>query len=222
MTEPARPVTIWDLPTRLFHWLLLALVVLQYATGEYHLLDMRWHLWLGYVTLALVMFRVLWGFFGSQTSRFADFVRGPSAVLRHLRATLNGTTQQSSVGHNALGGWSVLAMLTCLFVQCISGLFASDDVATRGPFADALSESALHLATRIHNWNQSVLLLLIGGHIVAVLLHLLRRDNLIVPMITGRKLLANAPELRLVAACRALLLFALCAAAVTVVVWNAA
>jgi len=221
MTEPARPVNIWDLPTRLFHWLLVALVALQYATGEYHLLDMRWHLWLGYATLTLVLFRVLWGFFGSQTSRFADFVRAPSAVLRHVRATLNGTTQQSGIGYNALGGWSVVAMLTCLLVQSISGLFASDDVATRGPFADALSEGALHLATRIHNWNQSLLLLLIGGHVVAVLLHLLRHDNLIVPMITGRKLVANAPELRFVATWRALLLLVLCAAVIAVVVWSA-
>jgi cytochrome b len=119
MNTPARStaaVRVWDLPTRLFHWSLVALVVLQYATGQFHLLDMRWHYWFGYATLALLAFRVLWGFAGSQTSRFAEFLRGPGAVWRHVHAYLY-TTPQSSIGHNPLGGWSVLAMLACLLLQ---------------------------------------------------------------------------------------------------------
>jgi len=88
MTSPddrrhARQVPVWDLPTRLFHWLLVVLIALLYASGEYNLLDMRWHFWCGYATLALILFRVLWGVFGSQTSRFSAFVRSPVAVARY-------------------------------------------------------------------------------------------------------------------------------------------
>ena len=76
-TQGKSDMRVWDLPTRLFHWLLVVLIALLYATGEFGMLDMRWHFWLGYATLALIVFRVLWGLFGSQTSRFGDFVRGP-------------------------------------------------------------------------------------------------------------------------------------------------
>jgi cytochrome b len=210
---------VWDLPTRLFHWVLTALIVAQYATGEYHVLDMRWHCWLGYATLALIAFRVLWGFAGSQTSRFADFLRGPGAVLRHFRAYFY-KNPQSSIGHNPLGGWSVLALLACVLVQAISGLFASNDISEQGPFADRVSASAMHLMTRVHGWNQNLLLLLIGLHVVAVLLHLLlKHDNLILPMFSGYKKLNGAPRLHFVSAWRALLLLVACMAAVAALVW---
>ena len=81
-------VRVWDVPTRLFHWLLVVLIALQYATAEFHFLDMEWHFRFGYATLALIVFRLLWGIFGSQTSRFSAFVRGPSAVLRHTRVAV--------------------------------------------------------------------------------------------------------------------------------------
>jgi cytochrome b len=210
---------VWDLPTRLFHWALSALIVMQYATGEFHVLDMRWHYWLGYATLVLIVFRVLWGFAGSQTSRFADFLRGPGAVLRHVRAYFQ-QNPQSSIGHNPLGGWSVLALLICVLVQTISGLFASDAVSEQGPFADRVSEHAMHLMTRVHGWNQNLLLILIALHVVAVLGHLLlKHDNLILPMLSGYKKLSGAPRLRFVSAWRAIALLVVCAAAVAAVVW---
>jgi len=87
--EDKAGMRVWDLPTRLFHWVLMALVLLLYATGEFGMLDMRWHFWFGYTTLALIVFRVLWGLFGSQTSRFADFVRGPIAVGRYVKAQIS-------------------------------------------------------------------------------------------------------------------------------------
>ena len=79
-TSSTPGVRIWDLPTRLFHWLLVILIVLLYATGEYGLLDMNWHFWFGYASLALLIFRLLWGFVGSSTARFANFLRGPRAI----------------------------------------------------------------------------------------------------------------------------------------------
>jgi cytochrome b len=215
------PTRVWDLPTRLFHWALTALIVMQYATGEYHVLDMRWHYWLGYATLALIAFRVLWGLVGSQTSRFADFLRGPDVVLRHIHAYVY-QNPQSSIGHNPLGGWSVVALLACLLVQAVSGLFANDEISEQGPFADHVSAKTMHLMTKLHGWNQNLLLILIALHVAAVLLHLLlKHDNLIVPMLSGRKALADAPRLRFVSTWRALLLLVVCAAAVVALVWFA-
>src|SRR5690348_14004321 len=112
-------VLVWDLPTRVFHWALAILILLQYGTAQWHWLSMRWHVWFGYGTLALILFRVIWGFAGSQTSRFADFVRGPRRVSGYVRDLLAGRAQLDghSPGHNPLGSWSVLTMLLCLFVQ---------------------------------------------------------------------------------------------------------
>ncbi|MGH8091422.1 MAG: cytochrome b/b6 domain-containing protein [Rudaea sp.] len=212
-------VRIWDLPTRAFHWTLAVLIALQYATGEFHFLDMRWHFWFGYATLALIAFRVLWGFCGSQTSRFADFLRGPAAVWRFLRSQ-SSKNPQTRVGHNPLGGWSVVALLTDIAVQGVSGLFASDDIDTDGPFVARVSDATVKLMTRVHHWNENVLLTLIGMHVVAVLLYLLvKHEDLITPMLSGRKRAADARSLRFVDARMAFALFVLCAAAVAAMVW---
>ncbi|MHB8678436.1 MAG: cytochrome b/b6 domain-containing protein [Rudaea sp.] len=219
MNTPKQTQRVWDLPTRLFHWALSLLIALQYATGEFDLLDMRWHFWFGYVTLALIGFRVLWGFFGSQSSRFRDFVRGPRAVLSYLRAQMS-TNPQRSIGHNPLGGWSVLALLGSVAVQAVSGLFSSDDIDTDGPLVAHVSDRIVKLMTRVHHWNQNLLLVLIGLHIVAVLLYLLlKRDNLVAPMITGVKRVMRTRELRFANLWLAIALFALCAAAVALLVW---
>src|SRR5690606_20086129 len=103
-------IRVWDLPTRLFHWALVALIALQYASGEFEWLPMEWHYVLGYTTLALVVFRLLWGFAGSDTSRFRGFVRGPRAVARYV-ASVARNEDRRTPGHNPLGGWSVLLML---------------------------------------------------------------------------------------------------------------
>jgi cytochrome b len=223
MSEPeriaARRVRIWDAPTRLFHWLLVLLIALLYASGEFDLLDMRWHFWAGYATLALIGFRVLWGVFGSQTSRFAEFVRGPSAAVAYARAWLSGQ-HGAGIGHNPLGGWSVLALLLCVLVQAVSGLFASDDIDNDGPLAAHVTTRTVRLMTRIHHWNENVLLVLIGVHVAAVLLYLVvRRDNLITPMISGRRFVIEPPTLRFASAWRALALLLLSAAAVAALVW---
>ncbi|HZW50719.1 MAG TPA: cytochrome b/b6 domain-containing protein, partial [Rudaea sp.] len=139
-------IRVWDLPTRAFHWMLAVLIALQYATGEFHFLDMRWHFWFGYATLVLIAFRVLWGFLGSQTSRFADFLRGPAAVWRYLRSQ-SSTNLQTRVGHNPLGGWSVIALLASVSVQSVSGLFASDEIDTDGPFVAHASDATVKLMT---------------------------------------------------------------------------
>jgi cytochrome b len=211
---------IWDLPTRLFHWALVVLIAMQYATGEYHLLDMRWHFWIGYATLALIAFRILWGFFGSQTSRFASFVRAPRTVLAYVKSQFS-TNPQNAIGHNALGGWSVLILLSCIGLQIVTGLFASDDIDTDGPLVEQVSRRTVKLMTRLHDWNQDLLLVLIALHVLAVVMHLLlKHDDLIVPMITGRKRVQAVGNLRFSSAWLALGLFLACLIAVAAAVWR--
>ncbi len=195
MQEPV-PITVWDLPTRLFHWTLVVLILLQYLSGEFGLLSMDWHFRLGYATLALIIFRVLWGLFGSATSRFSDFVRGPVTVWRYAAALMQGRAQ-GAIGHNPLGGWSVLLMIASVALQSVTGLFSTDDLDTTGPLAARVSEDTVKWMTRIHHWNRYVLLVLIVLHLAAVLLHWVwKRENLVVSMLHGRRHVANAPSVR--------------------------
>ena len=184
---------IWDLPTRLFHWVLVGLIALQYATAKFGFLDMDWHFRFGYATLALIVFRLCWGLFGSQSSRFAQFARGPVAVVRYVRSQFS-TNPQASIGHNPLGGWSVIVLILCVLLQAISGLFASDGVDTDGPLSDKVASSTVKLFTRIHVWNENILLVLIALHVVAIALYyVLRKDDLLTPMITGKKAVEGQP-----------------------------
>lgn len=212
-------VRVWDLPTRLFHWTLVVLIALQFATAEFGWLSMEWHYRFGWATLALIAFRIAWGFVGSQTSRFADFVRGPVSVARYV-ATL-AESPHPRLGHNPLGGWSVVAMLAVVLAQALSGLFTSDGIDEDGPFVDAVPNAAVKLATRLHHLGENVLLVLITLHVVAVLLHrVLGRDDLVGPMISGRKRIAAVAP-RFVSVWRALALFVVAAALVTALAFSA-
>ena len=223
MTAPgasAARVRVWDLPTRLFHWVLVALIAVLFASSEFQLLDMRWHIWSGYAVLVLLVFRVLWGLFGSQTSRFAEFVRGPSAIFAYIRS-LFSTNPKVSIGHNALGGWSVMALLLCVLAQTVTGLFSSDEVEFDGPFVEKVSVRTVKLMTRLHHWNESVLVVLMTVHIVAVLVYLIvKRENLIAPMISGEKRVDAAPPLRFASGWRAAGLLLLSIAVVAALIWS--
>ena len=178
---------VWDLPVRIFHWALALLVISQLVTATLGGNAMQVHAFGGYAILALVLFRILWGFFGGTHARFRDFVRTPEAVVRYAKSIL-GESHAAHRGHNPLGGWSVLAMLGSLLMQAASGLFANDDVMMEGPLAKHVSERASTIATAIHDVNAAVLLTLIAIHLAAVLFYLLaKKENLIAPMITGRK-----------------------------------
>ena len=218
MPDP-KSVVVWDLPTRLFHWTLVLLIALQFASGEFELLPMSWHYGLGYATLALIAFRILWGFFGSETSRFASFARGPSAVVRYVREIAAGR-HVSIVGHNPLGGWSVLLMIACVLVQAVSGLFSSDDLTESGPLAAHVSDATVKWMTRIHHVNRYVLLLLIVLHVIAVVMHwIVRNDNLVASMWHGRKRVEAGVAPRSASAGRAIVLLAISAIAVAALVY---
>jgi cytochrome b len=179
---------VWDLPTRLFHWSLAALIAVNLYTGNVGgLREMQLHMLSGFAVLALLLFRIAWGFIGSWHSRFVDFVRGPRVIVRYLRDLLAGV-HRPYVGHNPLGALSVLAMLVSLLVQAVTGLFARDDIITEGPLAKHVSKAMSNALTEIHEANAVVLYVLIAVHLGAVLGYLLiKKENLIWPMLTGRK-----------------------------------
>ena len=189
-------VKVWDLPVRLTHLGLIICVLGAYGTAEWSWLDMQWHFYFGYGAIVLVLFRVLWGFFGGEHARFRGFLRGPSAVIAYLRG-LFGKHTEESVGHSAMGGWAVVLLLSAVFVQAFSGLFNSDDISWFGPLNDRLSYAWIDALHEFHEYFPNILLALIGIHVIAALLYLLlKRQNLIVPMITGRKRQIRAADAR--------------------------
>ena len=180
-------IPVWDLPTRLFHWLLVALVVVSFVTARIGGNAMPYHEWSGVTILALLVFRIIWGFVGSQPSRFRDFVKGPVAVWRYTKGIAKGNSVRY-LGHNPLGGWSVLAMLLVVMLQACLGLFANDDIITEGPLFLWVSKATSDRLTRIHRINQYVIMGLTAIHILAVAFHFfIERENLLKPMITGTK-----------------------------------
>jgi cytochrome b len=173
---------VWDLPTRLFHWALAALIGFSWWSAEEEQLD--WHMWSGYAVLSLLLFRLLWGIFGSSTARFANFVRGPSAVVAYLRDSKGWR----AVGHTPLGALSVVALLGLTLLQVGTGLFNSDDDGlVEGPLAPLVSYDAADLAHDAHELLFNVLLVFIGLHIAAILFYrLFQGKKLLGPMISGR------------------------------------
>lgn len=172
---------VWDLPTRLFHWLLVLLFGFSWWSAENR--ELEWHALSGLALLGLLVFRLIWGFIGGSTARFATFVRGPGAALRYLRGD-----GQSPVGHNPLGAYSVIAMLLLLAVQIATGLFSTDvDGLDSGPLNFLVTFEQGRAAAEVHEGIFNLLLALVGLHILAVLFYrMVRKRNLVRPMITGR------------------------------------
>ena len=190
--EESVPVRVWDLPVRLAHWLIVLLVAFSWMTAENNWLG--WHNLSGYAILSLVIFRIFWGFCGSSTARFTHFLRGPKAVRHYVRALCARDRQHLFLGHNPLGGWNVLALLSVLLLQAGLGLFAVDvDGLESGPLAPYLSFESGRQVAALHEGAFNFLLLLIGLHIAAAVVHLLyMRENLIAPMLTGIKRVPRA------------------------------
>ena len=180
---------MWDLPTRLFHWLLAGLIAFSWWSVKNHHTD--WHIWSGIAILTLLVFRLLWGFFGSSTARFMSFVGGPASVVAHLRGRWKG------IGHTPLGGLSVVAMLIAIAIQVGLGLVAQDeDGIYAGPLSMLVSSDTSDLARDIHEeWFEYVIISLGVLHIAAILYYrLFRGMKLTKPMITGRAELKPGTE----------------------------
>jgi cytochrome b len=182
-SDPSRTrVRVWDVPVRLVHWLLVLAVAGAWWTAETGRMD--WHQYCGYALLALVSFRIYWGFFGSSTARFSQFMRGPREIVGYLKGRRTHVP-----GHNPLGALSVVALLALLLMQDVLGLFTVDvDGIESGPLSTYVSFDAGRLAADWHDKLFDVLLWLIGLHIAAVLYYLLiRKENLIGPMLSGKR-----------------------------------
>jgi cytochrome b len=171
---------VWDLPTRLFHWSLVTLVVAAFVTAKVGGNAMVWHGRIGLAIIGLLVFRIVWGFVGSTYARFATFVRGPGAILAYLRG------EWSELGHNPLGALSVLALLGILGIQAATGLFANDDIAFEGYLASGVGSDLSGRITSIHHLMENALMLLVALHVGAITFHArVKKHNLVKPMLTG-------------------------------------
>lgn len=173
------PILLWDLPTRIFHWSLVIAIPLAWWSAENEKYEL--HEWLGYTLIVLVVSRILWGFIGSAHSRFSDFLVGPRRVVAYMRKG-----EAASVGHNPLGGWSVLALLALILLQAVSGLFNSDDVLFSGPLYYWASGDFRDAMGTLHDLAFNALMVLVALHVLAVLFHqLVRREKLLQAMLKG-------------------------------------
>ena len=175
-------IKIWDLPVRLFHWLLAVLLVAAVVTAKIGGNAMDWHGRIGLCILGLVVFRIAWGFVGSFHARFASFWPTPSSLRAYLRGEWKGH------GHNPLGALSVLALLGLIGMQAVTGLFSNDDIAFSGPLSQWVSAATSSAVTGFHEATAGVILTLVALHLVAIAFYvLIKKETLIQPMISGWK-----------------------------------
>jgi cytochrome b len=188
--DGALRIRVWDLPLRLFHWLLVLCLIGSFVSVKAGGYWMDWHFRFGYTALGLLVFRLLWGFVGPRYARFASFVYSPSRFLAYLRGAPDA---QQALGHTPLGALSVFAMLLAIAVQAGTGLFTSDEIATEGPLARIVSNATVASASSVHHFNQNLILVLVGLHLLALLYYrAFRRLSLVKPMVVGDKLVAPA------------------------------
>lgn len=214
-------IRVWDVPTRLFHWILVALIVTLWISAIRGWMTV--HYVCGVAALVLVLFRIAWGFIGSTTARFADFAARPRSVIAYLRAVRRGEDSRHT-GHNPAGGWMVMAFLLLILAQAALGLFANDEFDFKGPLAELVSGKRSDLLTRVHVFLFDAILICIWVHVCAISFYaLVKRDDLVGPMLHGFKapgrVVPDSP-LKFVSTRRALLLLAAIAGVVVLVVLN--
>ena len=178
----SRRIKLWDLPTRIFHWSLAALVAAAIVSANMGGNAMEWHGKVGQTILGLIAFRIAWGVIGSTYARFTSFFPTPTSVLAYLRDQWRG------VGHNPLGAFSVFGLLALLALQVGTGLFANDDIAFNGPLFNLITKDLSDRLTGIHKLSSKALIALIILHLGAIMFYAhIKKDNLVTPMITGWK-----------------------------------
>lgn len=184
-------IKVWDLPTRLFHWLLAVGVVALFVTGSIGGNLIERHMQVGYAVLALLLFRLVWGVIGGHWSRFLSFFPTPSRVMAYLKGDAH--LPQAHVGHNPLGAFSVFALLLVLLVQVGTGLISDDEIAFTGPLVHWVSGATTTLATNYHkNYGKLIILSLVILHVVAIVFYkFVKKKNLIPAMLHGYQ---DAPE----------------------------
>jgi cytochrome b len=196
---------VWDLPLRLFHWLLVLSIAASWYTaenseeyvtaGENVYSYTQIHFWLGYWCLGLIAFRILWGFIGPKHARFASFLAGPGRLVGYGR-TVFQRNSTPTVGHNPLGGWMVVVMILMIGAQAVTGLFLIDNTEIySAPYHSAVAAETAGSLARFHHINFDVLLWVMGLHVLAILFYVVyKRQNLVGPMFTGSKAAMSVPE----------------------------
>jgi cytochrome b len=207
---------VWDIPTRVFHWVLVAMIVAAWVTSEFGWIE--WHAWIGQTLLALIVYRVLWGIVGSETAQFRNFIKGPAAVLAYARGLITGHPPPT-VGHNPLGGLMIVGLLGLIALQAVLGLFTNDDIYFEGPLRHLVDKELSDTLTGLHHLVFNGILLAALVHIAAAIFYLvIKKENLIGAMITGAKKWQQPhPKLRFTPAWVALLVLA----AAATLVWAA-
>jgi cytochrome b len=201
---------VWDAPTRLFHWAIVVLLGASWLTQHEGWMDR--HVLCGYAMATLLLFRLIWGFIGSDTARFSRFLKGPAAAVRHLIQVYRREPDHE-IGHNAAGAWMVLAMLGLLCVQVGTGLCANDQVSVEGPLAHVVGPHNSDWLSHIHAVNFRLIEAAVALHLLAILTYrVLRGHRLVGPMVTGNKRLPSTLSVpRMASSAKAI--GALCAAA---------
>ena len=214
---PKLMMRVWDGPIRLFHWSIVLLIAFSYVSIQKSWISL--HFLSGYAVLTLLLFRLAWGLFGSETARFGQFLRSPVEAFRHL-AAFPRREPDTEIGHNAAGGWMVLVMLLVLAFQVGTGLFSNDEFANEGPLAHRIARSTSDWISWLHGTNFNVVLGLMVLHVVAVFAYAaVKRHDLVRPMVTGRKRLpATMRQPRFVSPVVALGILAVCAGLVWLLV----
>ena len=178
-------VRVWDLPLRLFHWLLATSIVGSVASVK--LGELEIHGWFGVFALSLLLWRLVWGLVGSWPARFSNFLVWPSTTLQYLRRPW------PVLGHNPLGAWSVMALLGLVTLQALSGLGTSDEIAFNGPLVRHLSEAWVSRFGSVHLASEPVLFGLVALHVLAIVYYgRIKKDPLLPAMVHGDKLLLPA------------------------------
>jgi cytochrome b len=185
LEQPKHPkgALIWDLPTRLFHWLLALLILAAFLSEDNRDVHQR----VGTAILVLIVFRLIWGVIGGRYARFTSFLRGPKAVLAHIDEMRQPNPPQH-IGHNAAGGWMVIVLLLLVLTQAMLGLFSHDLIMYSAPLAGLISDDLSARLTTVHKILSNVILAAVALHIGAVAVYFLwKKQNLVRPMLTGRR-----------------------------------
>ncbi|HEY1898766.1 MAG TPA: cytochrome b/b6 domain-containing protein [Steroidobacteraceae bacterium] len=180
---------VWDLPTRLFHWLLVLSIIGSYTTAKLGTEWMPWHIRLGLFMIGMLIFRVVWGLVGPRHARFINFIKGPGSMLAYLKGGIR------SVGHNPWGGGMVVLMLLLLVLQVTTGLFSTDDIVYTGPYYPSVSHDLAEKLTGIHHKNFNFILAAIALHLCAIVYYtFVKKERLVPAMFHGHKAAEYVPS----------------------------